>query len=92
MREADFVAPTSRRPEPNSSERGAVPKQESPIPGFTLTRTGHSSDWYAPASWSSPRPNPFPSRQEKLKQSLRTMSNSRWRRLQHQMQCRAFWR
>jgi hypothetical protein len=63
------------------------PKQEvpaAPIPGFTLTRDGHSSDWYAPASWSGPQPNPFPSRQERLKQAFRTMSNSRWRRLQHQ--------
>jgi hypothetical protein len=64
-------------------ERGAVPNQESPIPGFTLTRDGHSSDWYAPASWSGPQPNPFPSRQERLKQAFRTMSNSKWRRLQH---------
>ena len=27
-----------------------------PIPGFTLTREGHTRDWYAPASWPKPKP------------------------------------
>ena len=52
-------------------------------------RTAHSTDWYAPASWSGRQPDPFPSRQEKLKRQLREMSD---RRRQHQNQSRAFWR
>ena len=60
-------------------------KQQAPTP---TNRTAHSADWYAPASWSGPRPDPFPSRQKKQKRKLATMSD---RRLQHQMQNRAFW-
>jgi hypothetical protein len=74
------------------SESVAVPKQEAPIPGFTLTRSGHSSDWYAPASWSGPQPNPFPSRKERLQRQLRTMSNSKFRRRQLLEQNRHYWR
>jgi hypothetical protein len=45
---------------------------------------GHRTDWYAPPSWSSIRkPDPFPSRKEKLQRKLRSMSNSAFRRLQH---------
>ena len=77
---SDSNAPSDQSPVPR-------PKQEMPVPGITLTRTGHTTAWYAPASWSGPRPDPFPSRKERLRRSLRTMSNSR----QHQMQNRAFW-
>src|SRR5260370_13346288 len=55
------------------------PKQEvpaAPIPGFTLTRDGHSIDWYAPVSGSSPGPNPVPSRHDGLKQPCPPLSNS----------------
>ena len=58
------------------------------ITAFFRHEKGHSADWYAPAAWSGSRPDPFPSRQEKLKRKLPTMSD---RRLQHQMQSRAFW-
>jgi hypothetical protein len=45
---------------------------------------GHRTDWYAPPSWSSIRkPDPCPSRKEKLQRKLRGMSNSAFRRLQH---------
>jgi hypothetical protein len=92
-REDHFVAPPSGRPEePHCSESVAVPKQEAPSPGFTLTRTGHSSDWYAPASWSGRQHDPFPSRKEKLLRDLRTMSNSAFRRRQLLEQNRHFWR
>jgi hypothetical protein len=63
----------------------SVPSPAAPVPGITLTRTGHTTDWYAPASWSgNSAPDPFPSRQEKLKRDLRSMSSARWRHLQHQ--------
>ena len=81
----NFVAPPSRRPQ---SQCSPPPQNlQSPAPA---SRTAHSTDWYAPASWSGrPQPNPFPSRQEQLKRKLRDMSD---RRRQHQNQCRAFWR
>ena len=36
----------------------APPGPPKPIPGFTLTREGHTTDWYAPASWSKPNSRP----------------------------------
>ncbi len=57
-----------------------------------LNRTGHTTDWYAPASWSIRRqPDPFPSRKEKLARKLRGMSNYRWRHWQHLHQSKIFW-
>ena len=79
---SDSNAPSDRSPK-------ARPKQEMPVPGITLTRTGHTTSWYAPASWSGRQPDPFPSRKERLRRSLQTMGD---RRRQHQMQNRAFWR
>jgi hypothetical protein len=68
----------------------SAPSPAPPLPGITLTRTGHTTDWYAPASWSGNNaPDPFPSRQEKLKRDLRSMSSARWRHLQH-LNSRAF--
>ena len=64
----DSNAPSDRSPK-------ARPKQEMPVPGITLARTGHTTAWYAPASWSGPRPDPFPSRKERLRRSLQTMGN-----------------
>jgi hypothetical protein len=32
----------------------AAPGPPKPIPGFTLTREGHTTDWYAPVSWAKP--------------------------------------
>ena len=61
-----------------------TPTPAPPVPGITLTRTGHTTDWYAPASWSNPsQPGLFPSRKEKLARKLRGMSNYRLRHLQH---------
>ena len=95
----DFVATAcaeSRRQGRGASRRASMPpephpphprqKRKAPTPA---TRTAHSTDWYAPLSWSGRQPDPFPSRQEKLKRKLRTMSD---RRRQHQNQTRAFWR
>jgi hypothetical protein len=46
---------------------------------------GHQTDWYAPPSWSNIRkPDPFPSRKEKLQRKIRGLTNSAFRRLQHQ--------
>jgi hypothetical protein len=48
-------------------------------------REGHRTDWYAPPSWSKTRPpDPFPSRKEKLQRKIRSLTNSAFRRLQHQ--------
>jgi hypothetical protein len=52
---------------------------------------GHRTDWYAPPSWSSIRPpDPCPSRKEKLQRKIRGLTNSAFRRLQHQ-NSRGFW-
>jgi hypothetical protein len=75
-------------PSPSAAEQFPSPRRKRQAPTPT-NRTAHSTDWYPPASWSEPRPDPFPSRQEKLKRKLRTMSD---RRSQHQNQSRAFWR
>jgi hypothetical protein len=46
---------------------------------------GHRTDWYAPPSWSKTRPpDPFPSGKEKLQRKIRGLTNSAFRRLQHQ--------
>jgi hypothetical protein len=68
---------------PRHDKKHAVPSPTNP------SSTAHSTGWYAPPSWSAPRPDPFPGRQEKLKRKLRTMND---RRQQHQNQSRAFWR
>jgi hypothetical protein len=75
-------------PSPSAAEQFPPPRRKRQAPPPT-NRSAHGTDWYAPASWSEARPNPFPSRQEKLKRKLRTMSD---RRSQHQNQSRAFWR
>jgi hypothetical protein len=52
---------------------------------------GHRTDWYAPPSWSKTRPpDPCPSRKEKLQRKIRGMTNSAFRRMQHQ-NARGFW-
>ena len=101
-REDNFIAPpcpepqrASRRPtekgyeQPSDQYPKTCRKQEMPVPGTIRARTEHTTDWYVPASWSRRQPDPFPSRKEKLRRSLRAASD---RRLQHQMQNRAFWR
>lgn len=84
-------APWGGEPALRPSDQSPVPrpKQEMPVPGITLARTGHTTAWYAPASWSGRQPDLYPSRKEKLRYSLRVASD---RRRQHQMQNRAFWR
>ena len=92
-----FVAPPSRRhrkprqrtaPPPSS-----LPKDPAPFTVFVAPesgpddepREGHRADWYAPPSWSGHRtPEPFPSRKEKLRRKIRSLTNSAFRRLQHQ--------
>jgi hypothetical protein len=94
-RDHSSVALRSRRPpekvyeQPSDQSPKDRPKQEMPVPGITLARTGHTTAWYAPASWSGRQPDPYRSRKEKLRCSLRVASD---RRRQHQMQNRAFWR
>jgi hypothetical protein len=39
----------------------AAPGPPKPIPGFTLTREGHTTDWYAPVSWAKPARKRYPS-------------------------------
>ena len=40
----------------------AAPGPPKPIPGFTLTREGHTTDWYAPVSWAKPARKRYPLR------------------------------
>ncbi len=92
---ADFVAPPSRRhrkPRSHSSAPRSAPHSELPSPPAGSPdlgpdadhHEGHRTDWYAPPSWSNIRkPDPCPSRKEKLQRKLRGMSNSAFRRLQH---------
>jgi hypothetical protein len=68
-----FQAPNASAPEPLPDPLNVPPRSD-----------GHTSDWYAPPSWSKTRtPDPLPSRQEKIKRKLRGMCNSKLRRLQH---------
>jgi hypothetical protein len=89
-----------RKPRSHSGAPGSAPHSElpSPLPISATTvkhdslggpdadhHEGHQTDWYAPPSWSKNRPpDPCPSRKEKLQRKLRSMSNSAFRRLQHQ--------
>jgi hypothetical protein len=95
-----------RKPRSHSSVPGSAPHSELPSPfPISATpakhdslggpdadhHEGHRTDWYAPPSWSKIRPpDPCPSRKEKLQRKLRSMSNSAFRRLQHQ-NSRGFW-
>jgi hypothetical protein len=95
-----------RKPRSRSSAPGSAPHSELPLPlpiSATAAKPdsaggpdadhheGHQTDWYAPPSWSKTRPlDPCPSRKEKLQRKLRSMSNSAFRRLQHQ-NARGFW-
>jgi hypothetical protein len=73
-------------PVPNKQQPAAL-SPAPPVPGITLTRTGHTHDWHALASCSKPsQPDPFPSRRDKLRRELRSMSSCRLRRLQHLQQ------
>jgi hypothetical protein len=89
-----------RKPRSRSSAPGCAPHSELPLPlpisAITAKpdsvgrpddehREGHRTDWYAPPSWSKTRPpDPFPSRNEKLQRKIRSLTNSAFRRLQHQ--------
>ncbi len=52
-------APTT--PAPGAGVPAAAPGPPKPIPGFTLTREGHTTDWYAPVSWAKPARRRYPS-------------------------------
>jgi hypothetical protein len=88
-----------RKPRSHSSAPDCAPHSEltSPLPISAIIakpdsvggpddhHEGHRTDWYAPPSWSKTRPpDPFPSRAEKLKRKIRGLTNSAFRRLQHQ--------
>jgi hypothetical protein len=95
-----------RQPRSHSSPPGCAPHSElpSPLPVSATTakpdsvggtddehHEGHRTDWYAPPSWSKTRPpDPFPSRKETLQRKLRGLTNSAFRRLQHQ-NSHGFW-
>ena len=51
----------STAPAPGAGVPAAAPGSPKPIPGFTLTREGHTTDWYAPASWNKPPRRRYPS-------------------------------
>jgi hypothetical protein len=87
------------KPRSHSSAPERAPHSELPLPlpisGTTAQpdpaagpddkhHEGHRTDWYAPPSWSNIRkPDPCPTRKEKLQRKLRSMSNSALRHLQH---------
>ena len=89
-----------RKPRSHSSAPSCAPHSELPLPLPSSATTanpdsvggpddehreGHRTNWYAPPSWSNIRkPDPFPSRKEKLQRKLRGLTNSAFRRLQHQ--------
>ncbi len=52
-------APTT--PASGAAVPAATPGLPKPIPGFTLAREGHTTDWYAPASWNKPARRRYPS-------------------------------
>jgi len=95
-----------RKPRSHSSVPGSAPHSELPLPVPTSApaakhdslggpddthHEGHRTDWYAPLSWSKIRPpDPFPSHKEKLRRKIRGLTNSAFRRLQHQ-NSRGFW-
>jgi hypothetical protein len=95
-----------RKPRSHSGAPGSAPHSELPSPfpiSATTARPdsaggpdadhheGHRTDWYAPPSWSNIRPpDPCPSRKEKLQRKIRGLTNSAFRRLQHQ-NSRGFW-
>jgi hypothetical protein len=53
------AAPTT--PASGAGVPAAAPGPPKPIPGFTLTREGHTTDWYAPVSWAKPARRRYPS-------------------------------
>jgi hypothetical protein len=89
-----------RKHRSHSSAPGCAPPSELPLPLPISPTTakadsvggadnehheGHHTDWYAPPSWSNTRPpDPCPSRKEKLQRKIRSLTNSAFRRLQHQ--------
>jgi hypothetical protein len=76
-------APHTELPSPLSISSSAAPPDSAGGPDADH-HEGHSTDWYAPPSWSKIRPpDPCPSRKEQLQHKLRSMSNSAFRRLQH---------
>jgi hypothetical protein len=80
---APVCAPRSELPSPLPISATAV-KPDSAGGSDDEHHEGHRTDWYAPPSWSNIRkPDPCPSRKEKLQRKLRGLSNSAFRRLQH---------
>jgi hypothetical protein len=46
--------PAPAPPATGAGVPAAAPGPPKPIPGSTLTREGHTTDWYAPVSWAKP--------------------------------------
>jgi len=86
---APGCAPHSELPSPLPIS--ATTAKPDPVGGHDEHHEGHQTDWYAPPSWSKIRPpDPCPSRKEKLQRKIRGLTNSAFRRLQHQ-NSRGFW-
>jgi hypothetical protein len=77
---APSPAPAAPERKPREDHFVAPPSRRPAQSEMPITRV----DWYAPTSWSESRkPDPFPSRRDKLQRELRSMSNYRLRHLQH---------
>lgn len=95
-----LAVPSSQTTSPPNCEAPTPPSRDADgwfsSPEYLRTRDrlygrGHTTQWFAPAAWSGrPQPDPCPSRYQELKRQFRSMSNSAFRRLQHQ-NARGFW-
>ncbi len=73
-----------KRPEFFGAEDSApAPDPAGSAPPKPDDRVGHTTDWFAPAGWTKPLPDPFPSREKRLQRDFRGASNCRSRRLRH---------
>ncbi len=91
-----------KSPEPNSrpSFFASSPQCETPsaLPWLASTaacgqrqRNGHTTEWFAPFSWSGRAPtDPYPSGATKLRSRFRSIAGSALRRMHHQNSC-GFW-
>ena len=82
----DHIAPALKRKEAATSLLTDAPYfnpgPAAPPPGMTAERIGHTTDWYAPASWSKhARPDPFSRRMSDVQRKMIRLNNYNSRHL-----------